>query len=138
MIDLAVQIALRARLVASPDVTVDVPPDAILDRNARPAPTPGIVMGEAQVIDVSEIDLDHRRSRVTHTLHIWQRSQSREGVKRIMGAMRAAILPGRLDLGPELHAVQTRVTQMRALSDPDGETAHGVLTVEILVEELAP
>ncbi|MDM8167154.1 DUF3168 domain-containing protein [Roseovarius sp.] len=136
-VDLAVQKAIRARLVATPAVTDLVPASSILDRNARPAPRPGIVIGDAQVIDEGR-SIARTRSRVYHTVHVWKTEPSREGVKEIMAAIRAAIRTGRLDLGPGYHCADWRVSSMRALSDPDGESSHGVMTIDCLVEEVAP
>ena len=134
--DLPVQIALRARLIASPAVTALVPAFSILDRNSTPAPRPSIILGEVQVIDEGD-SIARTRERIVHTLHIWKTEPSREGVKQIMAAMRAAIRSARLDLGSGYHCADWRVSSMRALSDPDGESSHGVLTVEVLAEEVS-
>ena len=134
-VDLAVQKAIRARLVASAEVTVLVPAASILDRHARPAPRPGIIIGDAQT--VRDEGLDRRRVRVFHDLHVWTREPSTEVGKRIMGAV-AVALRGRLDLGDGLHCADCRVTGTRVMRDPDGETTHGVLGVEALALEAAP
>ncbi|NDV52164.1 DUF3168 domain-containing protein [Salipiger sp. PrR003] len=134
--DLPVQIALRARLVASPAVTGLVPASSILDRNSTPAPRPSIILGEVQVIDEGD-SIARTRERIVHTLHVWKTEPSREGIKQIMAAMRAAIRSARLDLGTDYHCVDWRVSSVRALSDPDGESSHGVLTVEVLAEEVS-
>ena len=136
-IDLAVQKAIRARLVASAEVTDLVPATAILDRNSTPAPRPSIVLGEAQVIDEGG-SIARTRSRVYHTLHVWKTEPSREGVKTIMAAVRAAMRASRLDLGAGYHCADWRVSSMRAMSDPDGETSHGVMVIDLLVDEVAP
>ena len=135
-VDLAVQTAIRARLIASPAVTDIVPAGHILDRNASPAPRPGIVLGETQLVDEGS-SIARRLTRVFHTIHVWKTETSREGVKMISAAIRTALMAGRLDLGDGYHAADCRISQMRALSDPDGETSHGVVTVECLVEEVA-
>jgi len=56
----------------------------------------------------------------------------------ICAAIRAAVAVGRLDLGTGFHCADLRVSSMRQMRDPDGETSHGVVTVEALVKELAP
>lgn len=134
--DLAIQIAIRARLVATSAVTDLVPASNILDRNATPAPRPSIVIGEAQVIDEGST-FARTRERVFHTIHIWKTELSREGVKEIMAAARAAIRSARLDLGAEYHCVDWRVSSTRTMSDPDGESSHGVMVVDVLAEEVA-
>ncbi|WP_035026600.1 DUF3168 domain-containing protein [Gemmobacter nectariphilus] len=132
----AVQVAIRARLVATPAVVALVPAASILDRNQRPAPSPSIVLGESQAVDEGD-SIARNRARVYHTLHVWKREPSLEGVKVICAAIRMAIHAGRLDLGAGFHCADVRVSSMRQMRDPDGETSHGVVTVEALVEELA-
>lgn len=131
---LALQKALRARLVATPSLTALVPAEAILDRNQRPAPSPSIVLGEAQVVDEGS-DLGRRQLRIFHTVHVWKREPSLEGVTAICALIRMGVHSDRLALGLGLHCADARVSSMRTLRDPDGETSHGIVTVEALVEE---
>lgn len=135
--EIALQKALRARLISSSAVVTLVPAAAILDRNARPNPDPAIVLGEALSIDDGD-SIARRRTRIVSTLHVWRREPSTAGVKAIAGAIRAAVQsePLRLDAG--FHAVDCRVPSMRFLRDRDGETSHAVVTVEAIVQELAP
>lgn len=137
--DLAVQKAIRFRLTASAAVTEDVPAENILDRNARPAPDPSIVIGEGQSVD--EERLARNVQRVYLDLHIWKKEPSTAGVKAIAGAVRSAIHSA--DLGT-LNAFGVAycfgdclVRSMRFLRDPDGETSHAVVTVETLVSEVS-
>lgn len=132
--DLAVQKALRARLVASEGVTSLVPAANILDRNHRPAPDPSIILGEAQVVDAGTIQ--RNRVLIYHTVHVWKKEASLEGVKAICWAVRQALRTPRLDLGQDYHAADVFVSNIRTLRDPDGATSHGVITVEILVQEM--
>lgn len=133
---LALQTALRARLVATPAVVALVPAASILDRHQRPAPTPSIILGEAQVVEGD--DFDRRQVRVFHTLHMWVREPSLEGATILCAAVRAAIHAGRLALGDGFHAADARVVSMRTMRDPDGETSHGVVAVDALVQEIGP
>lgn len=134
-VDLAVQKALRARLVATPAVTAFVPAANILDRNARPAPTPSIILGETQLVDEGT-SFQRAHTRVFHTIHVWKQEASLEGVKAICGAIRAAVHAGRLELDAGFFAADAYVATTRALRDPDGETSHGVVMVEALVAEV--
>ena len=136
-IDLAVQKAIRGRLIATSAVTALVPATAILDRNERPAPSPSIILGESQTVDEGT-SLRRAISRVYHTIHVWKREPSTEGVKAISGAIRTAIHSGRLDLSTGFHAADGFVSATRFLRDPDGETSHGIVTVQVLVHEVAP
>ncbi len=133
---LAVQKAIRARLTGTPEIAALVPAEAILDRNQRPAPSPSIVLGEAQEVDEGD-SIARTRVRVYSTLHVWKMEPSLEGVTTICGAIRRAINAGRLTLGAGFHAAGCHVSGARTMRDPDGETSHGVVTVETIVEEVA-
>lgn len=132
--DLAFQIALRARLIGTAAVTDLVPAASILDRHQRPAPSPSIILGETQLVDEGT-SLKRRHQRLFHTVHVWKREPSTEGVKAICAAIRAAVHAGRFDLGAGLHCADQRVSGIRILRDPDGETSHGVVTIEALIVE---
>lgn len=131
--DLVVQKAVRGRLVGTSAVTALVPAGSILDRHARPAPDPSIVLGEGQCVAAD--DIARSVVRVVMDLHVWKKEPSLVGVKAMAGAVRAALQSARLALDTGFHCGDCRVTSMRYLRDPDGETSHGVVTVEILVKE---
>jgi hypothetical protein len=134
---LAVQKAIRARLVATAAVTALVPAASILDTNQRPAPVPSIVIGEMQVVD-EEVTLQRDTVRVYATLHLWKREPSLAGVKEIAGAVRWAI--GRvspLDLdSADFVCCDCRIDGARFMRDQDGETSHGVMTINALIQML--
>lgn len=134
---LALQIALRARLLETPEVIDLVPAEHILDRNQRPNPDPSIILGEAQELDDDD-SLDRRIVRVYHTLHVWRQEASLEGTTGILGAVRHAALAGRLALPAGFHCIDLRVASSRAMRDPDGETSHGIMTLEARVQEVDP
>lgn len=135
---LTVQKALRDRFVNAAAVTNLVPAANILDRNQRPAPDPSIILG-GDDLEVQETGNTVARDlvRVFSTIHVWKRETSLEGVKAIVGALRQVIgRARRLDLSTEdFHCVDCRVESARFLRDPDGETSHGVLTVNCLLAE---
>lgn len=131
---LAVQIAVRSRLVATSAVTALVPADSIVDINSRPAPDPAIIMGEGQEIEGDRID--RTDSRVYLDLHVWKKEPGLEGVKAIAGAIRAALQSYNLVGLNGYHCGDCRVSSARFLRDPDGETAHGVVTIQALVVEV--
>lgn len=132
--DLAVQKAIRARLISANSVLLLVPAASILDRNARPAPDPSIILGEGQAIEGD--DIGRRQQRVVMDLHVWKKEPGLAGVKAIAGAVRAALHIGRISSDVGYHFADCRVSSMRFLRDPDGETAHGIVTVETLVSEV--
>lgn len=134
--DLALQKAIRARLVATSAVVAHVPAASILDVNQRPAPNPSIIIGEGMAMEGDRID--RRDQRVILDLHVWEKEPSLAGVKAIAGAIRVAISAPRFGATDGFHFADCRVTRSRFLRDPDGETAHGIVTVEALVNEVRP
>ncbi|MCB1511522.1 MAG: DUF3168 domain-containing protein [Hyphomicrobiaceae bacterium] len=133
--DLAVQKAVRAKLVASSSVTSLVAAGSILDINQRPAPDPSIILGEGQALEGSRIDRADQR--VFLDLHIWKKEHGLVGVKSIAGAIRSAIHAARLADADGYCFGDCRVSASRFMRDPDGETAHGVVTVEAIVCEVS-
>lgn len=132
----AVQKAIRARLIATPAVLTQLPAGSILDRNERPAPSPSIIIGEDQVVQ-DPITLARDYVRVHSTLHLWKKEQSFQGVKAIAGAMWLAIgVRAPLDLGNDFICCDCRIENVRYMRDPDGETSHGVMTVNTLVRQI--
>lgn len=71
-------------------------------------------------------------------LHVWKKEPGLAGVKAIAGAVRAALREWGIAADTPFHIGDCRVSHMRYLRDPDGETSHAVVTVEALVAELAP
>lgn len=132
--EIALQTALRARLVGTPAVVALVPVTAILDRNELPAPDPSIIMGEGQSVDEGDA-IARNRTRVFMDIHCWKKEPSTAGVKAISGAIRTA-LKARLALPTGFHCVDANVSSARYLRDPDGLTSHAVVTVSALVEEI--
>ncbi|OYW33049.1 MAG: hypothetical protein B7Y12_03840 [Rhizobiales bacterium 24-66-13] len=129
--DLALQKALLDRLAATPDVTALVPAAAMIDGHGLPQRFPSILVGEGQVVR-EPITIAGRHRRVYATLHIW--TQSMPHARAIGGAIFAAIEHEQLRLDGENRAISTVVADARFLRDPDGETAHGVVTVDSLIE----
>lgn len=134
-VDLALQKALRGRMTASEAVTALVPAASIVDRHARPAPDPSIIIGEGQSVDDERVSRNVQR--VYMDLHIWKKEPSTAGVKAIAGAIRAAVQSYRFVGLDGYHFGDCRVSSMRYLRDPDGETAHAIVTVEAIVSEVA-
>lgn len=134
--EIAVQIAIRSRLVTTAGVLALVPAENILDRNERPVPFPSIILGEDQTVDTGD-SIQRDRVRIFSTLHVWKREESTVGAKAIAWAIRTAIHAGRLDLGSGFECIDYRVSGQRFMRDPDGKTSHGVVTIETLVRERA-
>jgi hypothetical protein len=133
---LSVQKALRARFIANAGITALVPADNILDHHQRPALDPSIVLGEDQVIDQA-ITIMRDYVRVFSTIHIWKKELSLAGVKAISGAIRRAVgRVTRLDLADaDFVCSDCRVESARFVRDPDGETSHGIIVLNSLVQQ---
>ncbi|MCO5131208.1 MAG: DUF3168 domain-containing protein [Xanthobacteraceae bacterium] len=131
---LAMQKAIRFRLVNTAAVTALVPATSILDRNERPVPDPSIILGEDQEVD-DGITLRRDYTRVYLNVHIWKTEPSTAGVKAIVGAIRKAIgRVQRIDLDdPDFVCINCSVDGVRFLRDPDGEMSHGIVTISSLV-----
>ncbi len=133
--ELALQKAVRARLVASPEILGLVAATSILDRNERPAPSPSIIIGEGQSVDEGD-SISRRLTRVYMDVHAWKREPSLEGVKAIAGAIRNA-MRSKLSASDGFHFVDCYVERARFLRDPDGETSHAVVTINAVVQEIS-
>lgn len=132
--ELEVQKALRARFTTTAALMALVPAQNVLDSNQRPAPVPSIILGESQSVDEGT-SLRRAHVRVFHTVHVWKREPSLEGVKAIGSEIRRAIGFGRLVVASPLHCADVLVSSMRYLRDPDGEHSHGIITIEALITE---
>lgn len=134
--ELALQKAVRARLVATSQIGTLVPAANILDRNERPNPRPSIVIGEGQSVDEGD-SIARTLTRVYLDLHVWVEEPSTETSKRLSGAIRTAIKFAKLTDLDGYHFADCRVRGSRYLRDPDGKTSHAVVTIDALVQEVA-
>lgn len=132
--EIALQKAVREKLVGAPLLVLLVPAASILDRNQRPAPSPSIVIGEGQAVDEND-SISRSLTRVYMDLHIWKKEPSTAGVKAIAGAIRTAL---RVKMGgvPPFHFADCYVQSTRFMRDPDGETSHAIVTISARVQEL--
>lgn len=132
---LALQAAIRARLVAASAVTSLVPATSILDRNSRPEVFPCILIGEGQT--VPDEGLARRRHQVFADLHIWQKETGLVVSKQIAGAVRDALADTFWNV-TGLHVVDLHVTSSRFMRDPGGLHSHGIISLSANVSEIAP
>lgn len=132
---LALQKAIRARLIAAPELMALVQAEHVLDANGRPEIMPAVYIGEGQTIF-------RRWDATTHaSLHVWFQEpglvQCKEAVSAIVGALRIdAQANGVLPIeGFTVHDMQA--TQTRYLRDPHGSYSHGIVTVAAIVKARA-
>lgn len=131
---LALQLAIRARLVASTAVTALVPAASIRDANGLPSIFPCILIGESQTVPGG--DVARTRHEVFADLHIWQKETSLAFSKQVSGAIRAALADSRWTAAG-LHVADLTVTSSRFLRDPGGAHSHAVLSLSAIVQEVA-
>jgi hypothetical protein len=131
---LALQNAIRQRLLASTELMTLVQADHIRPTNGRPEIMPAIYIGEGQSV--------FRRFDCTSytTLHCWFQesgmTKCKEAVSAVVAALRVdAQIEGVLAIDAfiihDMHATQTRF-----LRDPDG-FSHGIVTVAAIVKARA-
>lgn len=129
---LALQKAIRSRLIASPELMALVQAEHVLDANGRPEITPAVYLGEAQTTF-------RRWDATTYaTLHVWFAEpglvQCKEAVSAVVAALRIdAQVNGVLPIDDfTVHDMQA--TQTRYMRDPHGSFSHGVVTVAAIVK----
>lgn len=129
---LALQKAIRTRLIASPELMALIQADHAMDANGRPEIMPAVYIGEGQT-------LFRRWDATSHaTLHVWFQEPGllhcKEAVSAIVAALRIdAQADGVLPIdGFTVHDMQA--TQTRYLRDPHGSFSHGIVTVAAIVK----
>jgi hypothetical protein len=130
---LATQIAVRARLIATPAVTALVAATSIFDRTTRPEKFPAIVIGDGQTVREA-ITLTRGHVRVFSDLHIWINEGGLEGVKTLAGAVTTGLKAKPTIEG--FRVVDWLIHSVRFLRDP-GEYGHAIVSIEALVSEAA-
>lgn len=130
---LALQAAIRTRLVASSAVTSVVPPANIRDANGTPAVFPCILIGEGMTSPGG--DIARRMHDVVLDLHIWATEPGLVTSKQIAGAIRAALIDTNWNAAG-LHVADLRVASSRFLRDPSGLRSHGVISLAAIVREI--
>ncbi len=125
---LALQTAIRTRLLNTPDIIELVEPLNIRDGDTRPSAFPSIIMGSAQVMTAGHYG-SYRNVTVYLDLHIW--SETLEGTKRIGALVNKALFsavdtPG-FDMTDGL-----RTERSIYMADPSG-AGHGVVSLSGLM-----
>lgn len=131
---LALQTAIRDRLITTPAVAALVPAAHIRDGRVAPEQMPAILFGTPQTVLAGRTGA-WRQVWVYLDLHVWALESGTETVRQIGNEIdRALIVP--LDVpGFELIPGNFSVEGLRAFRDPDGKHGHGVMTVSALLGE---
>jgi hypothetical protein len=128
---LALQTAIRAKLISDSTVTALVPSDLIRAGSTRPDKMPCIIMSDGNTALHGHDYASQRTAWVYLDLHIWTLDAGQDAAKQIAGAVMTA-LDGPLNIeGGDCD--HFRVTGSRFPRDPDPAYGHGVMSVEALV-----
>jgi hypothetical protein len=124
---LALQQAIRSRLIASAELTALVPPDNVLDATGRPEVVPCVNIGEGQT------EFRRFNSTAYSTLHVWFQEPGLVGCKAAVSAI-AEVLRIDAQIDGVLHldgftCHDLAITQTRFMRDPHGSYSHGIVTV---------
>jgi hypothetical protein len=130
---LALQIAIRARLIGSASVTDLVAPLQIRDGAARPDAFPSIILGEGQTTLAGDRYEAIRNVWAYLNLDVWTQEQGLSQAKAIVGAVCDALgtelgVPG-FALTDGIHIDDTHF-----MRDPRQEHGHGVIMLRAFME----
>mgnify|MGYP001247241418 CR=1 FL=1 len=125
---LALQTAIRARLLASPHVMELIEPPNIRDGDTRPSAFPSIILGNAQVLVAGHYG-SYRNVTVYLDLHIW--GENHEAAKTL-GALVNKALFAALDVPGFDMTDGLRTERSIYMADPSG-AGHGVVSLSGLM-----
>ncbi|MGV1918037.1 DUF3168 domain-containing protein [Rhizobium sp. 22-785-1] len=129
---LALQTAIRARLIGKQDVTDLVPADHIRAGSTRPDQTPCIIMSDGNTALHGHDYSSQRTAWVYLDLHIWTLDAGQDAAKQIAGVVSAALDKRNLPIEGG-YCDHFKVTASRFPRDPKSEYGHGVLSIEALI-----
>lgn len=127
---LDLQEAIIQRLRTDVGVTAFVA-QRIFDQVPAATPFPYISYGSDQILQDDVTCITAYEASVQ--IDVWSRANGQPEMKRIAGAVRAALHAAEFDLA-EHGLVLIEHEQTRYLQDPDGLTSHGALTFRALVD----
>lgn len=131
---LALQTAIRARLLNTPAVVALVEPEHIIEGPARPNHFPSVIFGGGQTVLAGRAGT-WRHIWVYIDLHIWTLESGTEGARAIANEIDRALVapldvPGFLMIDGNLS-----VTGARFMRDPGEQYGHGVVSVAAFLGE---
>ena len=129
---LALQTAIRARLIGEQDVIDLVPADHIRAGSTRPDKTPCIIMSDGNTAWHGHDYSSQRTAWVYLDLHIWTLDAGQDAAKKIAGIVTAALDKRNLPIEGG-YCDHFKVTASRFPRDPDPAYGRGVLSVEALI-----
>lgn len=131
---LALQTAIRARLLETPAVTALVEPTRIIEGAARPEHFPTVIFGGGQTVPAGRAG-SWRHVWVYLDLHIWTLEGGTEGARAIANAIDRALVAPLTVPGFQLLDGNFSVTGSRFMRDPSEQHGHGIVSVEAFLGE---
>lgn len=133
---LALQTAIRSRLLDMPDVVALVPADHIRSGSTRPDKTPCIIMSDGNTTLHGNDYRAQSAAWIYLDLHVWTLDAGQDAAKEIAGTIHAALSKYNLPIEGG-YCDHFKVTGSRFPCDPDPAYGHGVLSVEALIRWVA-
>ncbi|MDF2810574.1 MAG: hypothetical protein K0S56_1605 [Microvirga sp.] len=122
----ALQVAIRERLLASPELLALVPADFILSRHARPEGDAMVIIGTGNTLYAD--DYRSFADQAYLDVHVWTKEPDFRQSKAIAHLVREALRHTPWSAGPSYMVHGASITA-RFLRDPDGEFSHAVVGV---------
>ncbi|WP_187301262.1 DUF3168 domain-containing protein [Aureimonas sp. AU20] len=127
---LALQAAIRERLLSSPIMGAIFAPMAIVDGPRHPNMFPSITFGTPQTI-ANDLTLARRHATIALDLHIWTREEASVEASKLAGIVRSALFASPLT-SPEISFADVRYQGTRILRDSSSQHGHAVVSVEAI------
>lgn len=128
---LALQTAIRSKLLASPAVMARVPESNIRAGSTRPDKTPAILLGNGQTRLHGHDYAAQRTAWVFLDIHIWTLNEGEQGAKELAFAVIQALDADLVLEGADCD--HFRITEAIYPRDPDPAYGHGIVSVEALI-----
>ena len=128
---LALQTAIRARLIDTPAVMALVPVDHIRSGSTRPDKTPAIIMSDGSTELHGHDYTSQRAAFVYLDIHVWTLDDGPDAAKAIVFAIQSAVDKNMTITGGDCD--RFRITRTAFPRDPNPSYGHGVLSVEALI-----
>lgn len=127
---LAVQAAVRARLLSTPSVAAIFPAKSIVEGPRHPGVFPSITFGAPQTV-ARDLTFERRHATVFLDLHVWTQGEGTVSAQKLAGIVRAALFASPI-IVPEIDVADFRFAGTRLVRDPTGADTHAVVSLEAL------
>lgn len=133
---LALQTAIRTRLINKPEVVALVPADRIRAGSTRPDKTPCITMSDGNTTLHGNDYRAQSAAWVYLDLHVWTLDAGQDAAKEIAGTAAAALSKYNLPIDGG-YCDHFQLMAIRHVRDPNPAYGHAVLSVEALIRWIA-